>query len=138
MDVNCYLPDELGERAKAAELNFSALLRSAIFEELEHREALAEASKGAEEHLLDVETDERGYTARLVGKSVAYDERGDVEIFVTEDERVFAYDRNRLRLAQLGVEPSTTLKQELEGWLTDMDALIDAGNALGVKITVDV
>jgi hypothetical protein len=142
VDINTYLPDELGERAKAAGLNFSGLLRGAVSEELEHREALAKASKDAEEYLLPVETEPetfRFYTARLVGKLLAEDEEVSVEIYVTEDGRVFAYEGSR-RLTQLGVDPVTTLEQELEALLGggDNSALIKAATALGIKITVDV
>jgi hypothetical protein len=37
MNHNVYLPDEISERAKAAELNLSRLLRDAVTDELKRR-----------------------------------------------------------------------------------------------------
>jgi post-segregation antitoxin (ccd killing protein) len=49
MNINAYLPDELGRRAKEAGLNLSGLLREAVVAELERRdrEALAAAGMGS-------------------------------------------------------------------------------------------
>ncbi len=35
MDINVYLPNELGAKAKEAGINFSGLLRNAVVDEME-------------------------------------------------------------------------------------------------------
>ena len=46
MNINAYLPDELGKRAKEAKVEFSALLRGAVIKELDRLEALAASTDG--------------------------------------------------------------------------------------------
>jgi post-segregation antitoxin (ccd killing protein) len=45
MYVNLYLPDELGKRAKEANLKLSRLLREAVIKELEARDTANQINK---------------------------------------------------------------------------------------------
>src|SRR5215207_5262051 len=103
MKVNVYLPDDLGERAKAAgELNLSGLLQGALRDELDRREALASLLDGElPEHELDLE-DRNGnhYVGVIHGKLLA-EGRHDELVYLTDDERVLVYDAGNLRVDEL-------------------------------------
>jgi post-segregation antitoxin (ccd killing protein) len=81
MDITVYLPDELGSRAKEAELPFSGLLRAAVEEELARRAALTTLVAGGEpaEHELDlVDKDGNAYTGVIWGTFLAETKTGGV------------------------------------------------------------
>jgi len=87
MDINVYLPDELGARAKEAGVKFSALLRDAVTDELARREAIERARDGMTEQNIDLD-DYSGNPLRLrfTGKSVGGD--SGVEVYLTDAGKV--------------------------------------------------
>jgi hypothetical protein len=100
MNVNLYLPDELGEKAKAADLPLSRLLQRSVTEELQRREAVTKTMKDAREHLVDLETKEGyAYQGRINGIEVHEDDR--YRWFVTTDERVLVYDDENMSAEQV-------------------------------------
>ena len=115
MDITVYLPDEIGGRAKEAGLKFSALLRAAVFGELNRLAAVKSAAEGAEERELELEHPETGhpYTGRIVGTLLGGN--GEESVFLTDDERVIVYDSGKL-----------------EYWAFDADAEDELAEALGV------
>lgn len=64
MNRNVYLPDDIDERAKAAGLNLSGLLRQAVITELDRLDTLTAARDGMTEQTIDLE-DEDGNPVRL-------------------------------------------------------------------------
>ena len=132
MDITVYLPDELGRQAKDAELNLSGLLRAAVTEELERREAVSNTLENTKEHILTVSDEEdRLYDARLVGQEIAYDERLEQTVYVTDDERVILYDSERQKYWQVD-DPKDELKH------LGPFAYTEALHALGLRPTVDI
>jgi post-segregation antitoxin (ccd killing protein) len=138
MNHNLYLPDDLGARAKAAELNLSRLLRDAVTDELERRAAVNETLAKTKEHLLNLTDDEeRPYQGRLTGTEIAYDERNDIAVYLTDDERVIVHDGQKEKLHDLSVDPYQVVEETLRNWLDD-DAYIAAMHALGMAPVIDV
>jgi hypothetical protein len=102
MNVNVYLPDELGEKAKAGGLNFSRLLRDTIEHRLalveRHRDepAIAAALKNAATVELAVENENGDvYTLEFVG--VPLSERVE-DVYLAEDGRVVVYEDTRQKV----------------------------------------
>jgi post-segregation antitoxin (ccd killing protein) len=127
VDITVYLPDEVGQWAKDAKLNLSALLREAVIRERDSRMLFERMSDKAKVMLLQVEDREgRSYTARLTGTPIAED------VYVADDERVFYYDARRLDLVEIQ-DP----EEELRNYLDEGD-YIEAMNALGIDPVVDV
>jgi hypothetical protein len=126
MNVNVYLPDELGQRAKDAELPLSQLLRAVVVDELERRETMAETLSETETFELELtDSDDNPYTGRLTGTCIDSDGKGR-EIFLTDDERVISYDGDKGNYWVVD-DPET----ELEGWP-------NALRALGIKPVIDI
>jgi hypothetical protein len=133
VDITVYLPDEIGKRAKAAEpeLNLSRLLRYAVGEELARRERVAKLINGAGEHELDLETtDGDPYTGVLTGVQLT-EESGGVTIYLTNDERLMAYDENSQTVEE--VEDVETLRDGLGD-----DDYITVCAAVGLPARVEV
>jgi post-segregation antitoxin (ccd killing protein) len=86
VDITVYLPDETGKAAKAADLNFSRLLRDAVLEELRRLDELADARGGMTEQTIDLE-DRNGDPLRLrfEGKAVA---GTDPDVYLTTNGTV--------------------------------------------------
>ena len=83
MDITVYLPNELGERAKAAELKFSRLLREAVETELERRDA----NDGMTLHYVrQRDQDEHPLRLRFTGRVVA--QRDDMTVYLTDSGKV--------------------------------------------------
>jgi hypothetical protein len=126
--VSVYISEELRNRAEEAGINLSATLRYALEEELGRRDAIANTlSDGIEEHEVELEE----YTGVITGTILA--ELSDGQLFLTDDERVLAYDADRQRVDELG-DPET----ELNDWLQnasrdDGGAIADAMRALGLR-----
>ncbi len=136
MDITCYLPDEVGQRAKAAELPFSQLLRAAVTEELYRRNAVAQTIEEAEVHQLDLQdNDGRPYIGRLTGTRIgdAGGYNGNITVFLADDERVIVYDDERLELHEL-----TDPESELRAWLPDFGNYLDAMHDLGLTPEIDI
>jgi hypothetical protein len=133
MKVNAYLPDDLGKRAKEADLPFSQLLRDAVVDELERREAMAATLADPQMFKLEIEDrDGTAYTGRITGKLIAADDRKGVEVYLTEDERVILYDGER-RDYWVVHDPQAELEDVLE---TSM--YVDVCKALGVEPVIDL
>lgn len=135
MNINVYLPDDIAQRAKAEQLPLSRMLRDAVTEELKRRAVMAETLTDSQTYEVEIETDAGAFTGRIKGKEIAYDERNDVAVYLTDDERVIAYDSTRMQHYQLGDE--TDLVVDLRGWLSD-EAYADAMHALGRKPVIDL
>jgi post-segregation antitoxin (ccd killing protein) len=125
MNVNVYLPDDLGKRAKDADIPFSQLLRDAVVTELERREAMAQTLTKTETIQLELEDrDGNAYTGRFTGTII--DGNDTSSIYLTDDERVIFYDSNKLEYWIIE-DPET----DLEGWP-------NALSALGIKPVIDI
>jgi post-segregation antitoxin (ccd killing protein) len=71
MNFNLYLPDEIGQRAKADDLNLSRMLRKAVTAEFERRDAIAEALSDTQTYEFEWKTEELGdHTARITGRQI--------------------------------------------------------------------
>ena len=118
MKLNVYLPDDIGARAKAAELNFSGFLRSAIEQELYRLDALAKLEDGMTEHELELEDDDgNNYIGTLIGKQLAED------VYLTDDDRLIWYDTDKLRYWEIQ-NPEEELKNlPQEDYVTVLHAL---------------
>jgi post-segregation antitoxin (ccd killing protein) len=133
VDITVYLPDKLGQQAKAAEVNFSGLLRAAVTAELERRAAVSKTLEGAEEHLFTLEDEEgRAYEARLVGREIAHDDGDTIAVYLTEDERVILVDLDNGKYFRLE-NPEDELREELPPGI-----YAEAMHALGLKPVVDI
>jgi post-segregation antitoxin (ccd killing protein) len=134
VDITVYLPDKLGQQAKAAEVNFSGLLRAAVTAELERRAAVSKTLEGStKEHLFTLEDEEgRPYDARLVGREIAHDDRDSVAVYLTEDERVILVDLDNGKYWRLE-NPEDELREELPPGI-----YAEAMHALGLKPVVDI
>lgn len=132
MDITIYLPDELGQRAKAdPNVNLSRMLRDALADHYQQEDAMAATIEGATEYKLTLEDDEgRTYTGRITATRIAQD--GDIEVFLTGEENVVFYDGERLRYWVVQ-EP----EDELRGVL-NTEAYVDAMHALGQEVEVDL
>ncbi len=89
MDITVYLPDALGARAKQENINLSRMLRDAITEEF----AMRDAMKTQDVQVYEVKLEE--HVGRITGNKIAEDDR--VQVFLTDDERVLAYDASKLQ-----------------------------------------
>lgn len=100
MNVNVYLPDELGRQAKEADLPFSQLLRDAVVQELK-RKANMTTTAPTYDTIIDLE-DEKGqpYKGRIGGRLIGSDLRWNV--FYTTDLRVILYDRDEKTYKEVG------------------------------------
>jgi len=132
MKFNVYLPDEVGDRAKAAEpeLNLSRLLRDAVEEELARRVRVAAMLKDSTEHELALESQEgTRYTGVLTGKQLT-EERDGVIVYFTTDERVMAYDINRSAVEEI---------RDADDWRdADVETYLAIAGALGQPARVEV
>jgi len=136
VDVTCYLPDEIGARARAADLPFSRLLRDAVINELERREAMTETLKDMRTYEIDlVDQEDREYTGRVTGSLIAYDSNLQIQVFLTDDERVIAYNEDKREHYQMG---EIDIVEGLRNLLDDDEAYADALHALGEKPVRDI
>jgi post-segregation antitoxin (ccd killing protein) len=131
MDITVYLPDEIGERAKSAGLNLSRLLRDAVSQELERRDALAETLENPETYNVALEDrDGLEYTGRITGRLIA--SSGDIDVYLAEDERVLVHDRFKLKYWEED-DPQENLRDVLEP-----GSYRTAMNALGLEAIIDL
>jgi len=137
MRVNCYLPDEMGERAKEADLEFSKLLQYAVRNELwdYEQEGFTDV---AVDVLKDVEVapgewDERRVEVRFAGKAIwesdflkVWDVRKkdgdrevafywpyDLELKLWFRSDIFAEDVEEMVLPNVGSRAAAWLRQRL-------------------------
>jgi hypothetical protein len=133
MNINVYLPDDLGKRAKEAGLPFSELLRGAVVAELERREAVASTLEETSEHELYLENkDGVSYIGRVTGTIIGRDRYGAGFVFLTDDERVLVYDENRSSY-WISEDPEEDLRE-----LLDDAEYFNAMQALGIKAVIDL
>jgi hypothetical protein len=139
MNVNVYLPDELGARAKEAELPFSQLLQGAVLQELERIATVQKTLTEPEVYELYLEDREgRSYKGRVTGALIAeiYEgPRHGVQAYLTADERVIIYDGEK----QYFEVEDDDVEEALRGWLgNDPAAYTDACEALGIDAVIDL
>jgi hypothetical protein len=123
--INVYLPDEIGERAKEAGLNFSRMLRGAVEAELQRRDTIAATLKDG---LEEVEVDLGEHTGYFTGKALADTTSDGLDVYLTDDERVIVYDGSRLEAIVLD-DPAN----ELPDWVRDPHELTMISIELGIK-----
>lgn len=90
MDITVYLPDEIGERAKAATLPFSRLLRDAVEAELERADALAQAVEGMTPQREETTDRDRTVILRFTGRALAGD--NETTIYQTDSGSIVMVD----------------------------------------------
>lgn len=84
MNHNVYLPDDISEGARAAELNLSRLLRSAVIEELDHLAAIKRARDGMVPQRVKAEDSDGPVWLRFTGKPVGGDALAGIVIYLTD------------------------------------------------------
>lgn len=134
MDITIYLPDELGQWAKSdPSVNLSRMLRDELESLRAERRAVAKAISDAKPFKREVEDkDGRRFKLRFTGVRLAVENRRDVEVFLTDDERVLVYDGEKL---------DYSVVDDAEGELRDLladDQYIDVMNALGITPEIDL
>lgn len=134
MNINVYLPDELGAQAKEAELPLSRILRDAVTQELERIGAMKTATDGMEEITLDLVKEGVGYKGRFTGKHLAGGDRYDV--YLADDERLIVHDTHENRYWEHDATDEDDVAEAVEG-LAD-DAAAQVMSALGFSYTVDI
>lgn len=134
MNFNVYLPDDLGQRAKDADLKLSRLLRSAVTRELARREAMSETL--GEPTLYEVEMEEDGfpYVGRIEGKLLA--EAGIYAIYLAVDGRVIAYQPDDKFVTVLD-DPGEDLVNQL-AQLLPVEFLLPVCRKLGLRPVIDL
>jgi len=130
VDITVYLPDELGERAKREGINLSRMLRDEITASFERTDAMASTLEGTTTYEREIE-DKNGYsyTGRITGKLIAED--NDTEVFLTDDERVIAYDCRKADYYEIA-DPESELRGMRD------EAYLEAMRALGIGIVRDL
>lgn len=135
VNITVYLPDEIGERAKAAELPLSRLLRDAVTTELERRAAMSETLTESETHEVGLR-DKAGriYYGRITGAMLAHesDSHRDRGVFLADDGRVILVegDKGSYRVVD---DPVEELRDELT-----TDTYIHVIHSLGQLPIVDI
>jgi post-segregation antitoxin (ccd killing protein) len=144
VDITVYLPDEVGQRAKSAEprINLSHLLREAVEEELDRREAVSKTLEGAEEITLDaVDDDWNSHTIRFTGKEIVRGQgytlghryaghAASYRLYLLEDERLLVYGED---------DGSYAILDDPDGFRPDDDGeYVEMMRALGHKPVVDL
>lgn len=88
MDITVYLPDSLGEQAKAAGINLSRMLRDAVQGDLNRRQTMAKTLEDAQVYEIPALSDDHGvpFTGRITGKLIT--EAEEASVYLTTDGRV--------------------------------------------------
>jgi hypothetical protein len=129
VDITVYLPDEIGTRAKEAELPFSRMLRDAVEDELARREVIGQTlSDGIEEHEVDLDD----VTGVITGKCLGVTDDGDAEFYLTDDERLLVYDANRQQVSEVE-DPEAELGEWIEQSGKDTEVVASVMRKLGLK-----
>jgi post-segregation antitoxin (ccd killing protein) len=133
MNVNLYLPDDLGRKAKDGKLPLSQLLREAVAAALERRDAMKATLEGAEEQTIVFEDAEgRSIRGRFTGSLICEEQRDGTQVYLTDDERVILYEPEKARYWELD-DPENDLQDVL-----DEGSYVDAMTALGIDPVVDI
>lgn len=96
VNITVYLPDDVGDRAKAAKLNLSGILREAVTETLHQRAWLEAARDGMAEQRVETSDGRYGESPvilRFTGKLLASDD--GTTVWLIEDGRVLVEDPER-------------------------------------------
>lgn len=140
MDVNIYLPDDIGKRAKDEGLPLSRMLRDAVTEELDRRSIMANTLENAQKIELELlDNEEQPYTGTIHGKLVAAGGReGEEHVYLTTDGRVIGYASEQGKYWELGQAVNLSLDEELSNFLRDPAAYTEACHALGIKPVIEL
>lgn len=133
MNITIYLPDDLGQQAKAAELPLSQMLRAAVIDELRRREAMEQMLEGEQVKAYQVDlysADGEQYVGRITGACLC--DSIDCQVYLAEDERVLLYDSDKAEVCEL-----TDPVEELRDWLSEED-YISVLYAIGEVAVVDI
>lgn len=131
MKLNLYLPDEIGSRAKEAELPLSQLLRAAVESELDRIDAHNALEDKMSNIELPLENDNGDvFVGEFTGTLLADD--GRHQVYATDDERVLLYDNDNLRYWEID-EPETELRDQL-----NKDDYLAVMRLLGLKARVAI
>jgi post-segregation antitoxin (ccd killing protein) len=154
VDITVYLPDEIGQRAKAEELKLSRMLREAVERELDRRDHMTRLLEDGEPQVYEVHihsTEGRAQdglmiSGRITGRRIAGDgER--VSVYLTTDRRVLVHDESTASYERID-DPPAELVPKLTAWLADelrmdgdptnAETLYEACEALGVQPVIDL
>ena len=129
---NVYLPDGLGERAKAAGLNLSGLLRAAVEQELSQMEALKNIDEDIYEVPVETDTGHR-VTGRITGKYIGEDSSGD-QWYLTSDGRLLMWkESTRTVTGDLLDDPDFDVND-----IEDTDLRLQVAVAIGQTPIIDL
>jgi hypothetical protein len=141
MDITIYLPDDIGQRAKAEDLKLSRMLRGAVEKELAKRDAMAAALSDdiqtyeVDVRLADEETGQiRPFVGRITGQRLYSD---TAEIYLTADKRVLAYFEQEIYRLD---DPPEDLRRKLKEWVGEDSPTTFVGlcEILGLDPVIDL
>lgn len=140
VDFTLYLPEEIGQRAKDEQLKLSPMLRKAVKDELDRRDAVRKAPEEPEIYDLEMRTPEgKAYIARIRGKFI-YGEPTDFGIYLKHNKQFILVTGGTWEdLAEEDVHAQMRLYLE-ECRFEDgaMDAYIDACATIGIKPVIEL
>jgi len=140
MNLTVYLPDELGRRAKEAELPFSRLLRDAVSEELQRAAELERLNERTEAemetHKLKVGKDEKLWLARFKGVRIAATD--ELDIYRTDNEEIVLYNCRDRRFNILPIGEDVEISSFLKEIAPSEDEYVQIASKLGVISIIDV
>lgn len=142
MDITVYLPDELGARAKEANLNFSRLLRDRVEIELRVRHAMRAAAGEAVDWEIELESGSgHTYKGRVRGTLLVEGSRGvyiGSQIIVTEDGRFIFYDANNLQHYELDEGDTEVFARSIRELCYDDEEYVEVMAKIGREAVIDL
>jgi post-segregation antitoxin (ccd killing protein) len=96
--MTIYLPDELGERVKAADLNVSGVCQHALVGELDRLDAIKRLDESEEMARVELYDHARDQRVAFMGQHLVTTDRADYAAYRTEHGRIAVEDMNRERL----------------------------------------
>ena len=140
MNLTVYLPDELGRRAKEAELPFSRLLRDAVSEELQRAAELERLNEGSEAEMktykLKVGKGDKLWLARFKGIRIAATD--NLDIYRTENSEIVLYNCHDRRFNIIPVGLDIEISEFLKEIAPSEDEYVQIASKLGLIAIVDV
>lgn len=131
MDITIYLPDDIGQRAKAQDVNLSRLLRDALAAQFAEEDAMAKLLEDPQEIKLQLENREGIiYTGRITGTQIAGNDH--VEVFLTSRQNVVVYDIDHKKYY------TEDQDGDLEDLVNDPDVYLEAMTALDRDAEIDL
>lgn len=129
---NTYLPDDLSERAREADLNLSRLLRQAVEEQLERISAMTTIQ--SDEYIVGIVGEDGDYFDGRITGELVYDLDGVYSYYLTNDGRLLGYDETHQTITRdLLSEPGFTLAD-----IGDPEARVAIGKRLGLRVIIDL